>query len=406
VADNQIEIEIIARLEKLEDSLKRTETAAKKTGDNVADAIGGKIKGAAIAAGGAIATYLVGRGLLNAVKSAMDADDALNRMNQSLALAGRFSVQASKDFQNFASEIQRTSVIGDDVAFGYLALAGNFAKTNEEAKKLTQAAIDLSAATGGKVSVQSAIDNLGGSLSGVTGQLARLLPQVRGLTEEQLKAGAAIDFVAKRFGGAAESEVRTFSGALKQLENLWGDIREEQGFIITQSPSLVAAIKFVSDWIGKMVEQMKAAREAGGDALRPFLMTAIQVSEAFITVFGPALDFIFQKIEQLKRGIGAAASAMVNFASGEFRSAMNDVSSAILASTEIMNPMLMGQRGTESMKAFLTAMKTAVDNAPPIAPDPNNNIEQEVAKKTLTIGSMFNGMWEQIKSGAAQKQLF
>ncbi len=168
-------------------------------------------------------------------------EDAINQLNTSLRLAGSFSEEASRGFQDFASAIQQTSTFGDEVILQQAALARNFTKTNEEAKKLTKAAVELSAATG--MTLEGSVRNLGKTFSGLTGELGESLPGVKNLTAEALKSGAALDFVLERFGGAAQAQLNTFSGALQASENAFGDLLEEIGFIITKSPIVIELIK-------------------------------------------------------------------------------------------------------------------------------------------------------------------
>lgn len=171
-------------------------------------------------------------------------ENALNKLNTSLALAGSFSKEASQDFQDFASSLQQVTTVGDETILQAAALARNFTKTNEEAKALTAAAIDLSAATG--LSLDGAIKNLGKTLGGLTGELGESVPALRSLTKEQLQAGAAIELVANRFGGAATGAVRTFAGASAQLNNTIGDTREILGGFVTQNPAVIGAINAIN----------------------------------------------------------------------------------------------------------------------------------------------------------------
>lgn len=170
--------------------------------------------------------------------------DAVNALNTSLQTAGEFSREASVGFQELASELQATSTFGDEVILGQIALARNFTKTNEEAGKLTRAAVELSAATG--ISLDSAVKNLGKTFSGLAGELGESVPALRNLTQEQLKAGEALDLVLNRFGGSAIAQTRTFSGALAQLSNTFGDLFEEIGSVITNSPVIISLFNALS----------------------------------------------------------------------------------------------------------------------------------------------------------------
>lgn len=255
-----------------------------------------------------------------ALEEAQNQEVAVNKLNTSLRLAGTFSREASLSFQEFASELQRTTVLGDDAVLSYAALARNFTNTNEQAKELTKAAIDLSAAVG--IDTESAIRTLGGSLSGIAGQLARVLPAARGFTEEQLRAGAAIDLVSKRFAGAAAGEILTFSGQLQQLKNLSGDLLEEFGLLITKSPAIVAVFKVVSESIARAIDNIARVGKQG-DPLKGLILSFIQFGQVInqfvlvpielgLNVARAAINGIALAVQGLVTGIVTAASAIVS----------------------------------------------------------------------------------------------
>lgn len=195
-------------------------------------------EGLSSAASGLFNTFLEG------VQAAQVQEDSVNKLNTALALTGELSAETSNDFQEFSSQLQKTSTIGDEVVLSQLALAKSFGASNEQTKQLVKSAIDLASATG--ITVDSAVINLGKTLGGLTGELGEVVPALKNLTAEQLKAGEAIEFVAQRFGGAAQAEIATFSGAVAQNSNVFGDLQEKVGATITQNDQVIAVIKEAS----------------------------------------------------------------------------------------------------------------------------------------------------------------
>lgn len=247
----------------------------KKAGRNIGDAFKGVGK-AIFSIQGAIAgvaAFLAGRAILGGIEAITDAaavqEDAINQLNTALRLSGDFSEEASQSFQQFATQLQANSKIGDEVALSQLALAKSFGASNEQAKDLVQAAADLSAATG--ISLDSAVRNLGKTFSGLTGELGEVVPELKTLGAESLKAGGGIDFILQRFGGAALSEINTFSGATAQLSNTFGDLQEELGFVITQNPAVIAAIKTLTGFFQELGVLFQENKEGASG----FIETAI-----------------------------------------------------------------------------------------------------------------------------------
>lgn len=152
-----------------------------------------------------------------AVKEFMNAEKELNQLNIALRNSGNFTKSAVSQFKSLADELERTTNFSGGAVTMASAMALNFTKTTAEAERLVRAAADLSEATG--VSLDQAVQSLGVSLSGVSGALARTIPEVRNLTEEQLKAGAAISLVESRFKGSALEATKNLTGEITRLKN-------------------------------------------------------------------------------------------------------------------------------------------------------------------------------------------
>ena len=225
-----------------------------------------KLKGTLIAVAGTVATVFAGKAVIDA---ATQQEKAINALNQSLIRTGDYSEEASQDLQDFASELQSVTTIGDEATLELLALAKSFGVTNEEAKKMVTTAADASVALG--VDARTALEQLGGTLSGVSGRLAKFVPEVKELSQEALKSGEAIDIFAERFAGAASGELQTFDGALTQTKNIFGDLLEEVGFFITQSPAVISAVKGIGQVFASAIEFLKdnqgAIRQGVGGAV-------------------------------------------------------------------------------------------------------------------------------------------
>lgn len=360
---NQIEIEVIARLDDIEKSLKKLQNDAQKAGENVGKSLGSNLEksisssfksiAATVAAAGA--AILSGAAFKKVIDEATKSENAINRLNQSLRSAGTFSEEASLRIQDFAEQIQNTTTLEDEAVLSGVALAQNFTKTSEAAQNLTEAAIDLAAATG--VSLDTAVENLGKSLSGTAGRMTQSVPEIKKFTEEQLKAGAAIDFVAKRFAGAGAAELNTFSGALKRLNNLTGNLLEEFGKFVIKSPAIREAFKFVSESIIKVTKEITKMRGEGGDQFKQFLIDAINISKFFTTILGPAIEFIFGLINKVGVAIGGLAGVFQALAHPGSRSAITigQVFDELAIKSDAFK-----LKTTEAIKQYLTDLEEAV----------------------------------------------
>lgn len=264
MADDRITVDLDLDDDRVKKKTDSFEKHAKKSGESA---------GKKFAAGFGIAVAALGATLVltatQAVQASVRQEDAINRMNQSLVSTKRFSQEASQQMQQFAADLQRVTTIGDETTLEMLALAGTFARSNEEARKMVRAAADLAAATG--TSLESGIRNLGKSFSGLTGELGESIGEIRTLTAEQLKSGLAVDLVAKKFKGFAESQVNTFSGAMKQASNSFGDLLEDIGKFITSNPVFIKAIKNA----GKFLQNLQQPLKDNAQAIRDFVNNGV-----------------------------------------------------------------------------------------------------------------------------------
>lgn len=304
MADERIEVEIV-----LDDgSIKKGFATLKQEGDKASkkldkklgssfDGLGKKLLGL----GAVFGSVFAGRKILEAAKIQ---ENAVQQLNTSLKLAGSFSQEASESFQEFASSLQQSSRFGDEVILQQIALARNFTKTNEEAQALTAAAVDLSEATG--ISLDSAVKNLGKSYSGLAGELGESIPALRALTKEQLQAGGAITLVQERFGGAAAANVQTFSGRIEQLSNLFGDLLEEIGFIVTKSPVLSKIFGDIADGLVSGISALKEFRKSGdiiGTVINNLLVFKDAITNLFILPLEVAFNGVVAAFDSIKTGI-------------------------------------------------------------------------------------------------------
>ena len=255
---DKIVIEIDLNQGDVKGATKALEKSGEKAGQNAAvkfsnafdkgisASISGIAKSAAKATAlvGSLASAFIG---FKSINAAQVQEDAVNRLNVALQSAGDFSQQASIELQKYASELQNATRFGDELILNQLALAKSFGATNDQAKLIVTTATDLASAMG--ISLESATRNIAKTLGGLSGELGEVIPQLKSMGTEALKSGAGIQFIADRFAGSASRDVLTYSGSVDQLSNAFGDLLEEFGKIVTQNPSVVAAIKSTTNLI-------------------------------------------------------------------------------------------------------------------------------------------------------------
>jgi hypothetical protein len=133
----------------------------------------------------------------------------------------------SKALSDQASQIQKNTTYADDEIIAQQAWAAALGHTESQILDMTDAAVGLAAGLG--MGLDEAMKALHQTTVGQTKTLGKLIPEIKSMTQEQLKSGAAIDLVKEKFKGYAEAAAMVGAGPLKQLKNSMGDLMEQIG---------------------------------------------------------------------------------------------------------------------------------------------------------------------------------
>lgn len=252
-----------------------------------------------------------------AVQGAAESEVAFNQLSQSLVRAGTYTQENVASFQAYAAELSKLSSLDDDVIVGQLAIARNFAQTDEQAKKLVSAAADLSRAMG--IDFETAVELLGRTLDGTAGRLNETVPAMRGLSEESLKAGGAIELVSQQFGGAALAHVSTYQGAIAQLSIQWGNFSETVGDIIVSNAGLAAGINEVAKIVIGLTDDVAENKRGMQSLLNEgiiSLLSGIRAILPFINIFSSVVVVLSQAFYDLFKMIKDGWTAIADFIGG------------------------------------------------------------------------------------------
>lgn len=142
---------------------------------------------------------------------------------------------AVDSLKEYASQLQAVTTFGDEELIGFMAQLSAAGRTQSEIEKIMAASADIAAS--GAMSLESAVSNLNMTFGGLSGMIGKTIPEIKELTEEELKNGAAVDLVAARYKGMA-AEVTAAAGGAKQLANLKGDFLEAVGTLTAPTTEL------------------------------------------------------------------------------------------------------------------------------------------------------------------------
>ena len=282
MADYNISAEITANTKGFESGVKKAQTASKKLSKSITNVVKGFGKGglsgaitsAGLALGGiglaiGVATKAI-KGMAKALdecaeayKVQLNAERALDTaINNSPYVTGT----ASKRLKDFASEMQKVSNMGDEEIIPFMTQLIASGRTEAETMKIIKTASDM--ASSGAMSFDTAVTQLNATLNGNIGRLGQQYAELKGLTEEELRSGKAVDILAEKYKGLTEATVDT----KKQLKNAIGDLKESFGksFEEAMTPMRKFFTELVQGWADarKAREEYEDARKAveGGTA--------------------------------------------------------------------------------------------------------------------------------------------
>lgn len=225
---------------------------AKKSKDELAG-LTGAINKVGKAAGVASAAYFGAKGLISAFSSVIEASARQEQAEKALEVA---LGKTSKSLLDQASALQQMTTAGDEAIIEQQAFLASLKFTEDQIKTIIPVALDLSAATG--ISLESAVRNTSKTFSGLAGELGELVPQLRELTQEEMKAGKAVEVLGNLFEGQAAKQSETLAGSLTQMSNAVGDAGEAIGSLL--SPMVIStanAIKTLAEGVGSVIEKFQ-----------------------------------------------------------------------------------------------------------------------------------------------------
>ena len=263
-----------------------------------------------VAAAGAVAVFASAK-LVGGIKSVTEAasiqEDAINSLNSAMKISGDFSEEASQGMQDYASAIQETTKFGDEAILQTLSLAKAYGATNEQAKLVASAATEFAAASG--KSLQTATEQISKSLGGFAGELGEINPAIKALTKEQLAAGGAAKILIDQYGGSAAAQIATFSGAVQQSSNTFGDLQEELGFLITRNPIVIKLVAAM----GKAFKAAISFVQNNSKAISQFISKGLQLLISTIPTVIKGFSFIAKVFGIVAKVSTVAASGILLF---------------------------------------------------------------------------------------------
>jgi hypothetical protein len=240
--------------------------------------------------GGAREILSVFTGIFNSqLQSYYAQETALSKLNQALKANGNFSEKNVKTLTDYATQLQKTTVFGDELTIAVMGQLQAMGLSVDMTKRATMLSADLATVMGTDLSASAKV-----MADLFNGDATMIKRYIKGLDKSIIKSGNASAIIAhlnERIGGQAVAMGETAYGAMQKFNNAVDDVKENTGQLIAQS--MQPLVKTVGELISNL------------NTMNPEIMGAVGGAGALTTAF----------ITLRLTGILPATSSMLAFAS-------------------------------------------------------------------------------------------
>ncbi len=358
------------------------------------------------------------------IDNAIEAENAVNSLNNAMKITGTFTEAASNKFQEYAKTLQSTTGISDDLITQNASLLVSFGRLQGEGlERATKAALDLAAT--GRVEVTQAFDIMSKAAAGNTAALGKLGIKISETVPETQKFAAALALVEQRFGGLAEGKLNTFEGAMTKLSNSFNDLLESFGMLVIKSPVVVAFINLIAkafEDMGIGVDKLGKSGDVVGDFIKKLLEIGLVISQYVLPpleVLYNAGSFIFEAMKtglqtvlvvlaKVAEGWGAIGNAVGVVSDSTYKNlqmfsqSSSEVLTGFTNDTKASFAEMYNFDGSLAATNFVTKMQQVAEAARPITDQLKNQIQDAIGGDTMIgVGESFGLVLEGMGQAAA-----
>lgn len=271
-------------------------------------------------------------------------DQAVRGLASAIELAGGNAEKTLQQHRDFASALQNTTNVGDEVTLGLMKQASILGVAEGDLQNVTKAAVGLAEATG--MGLDSALQRVQQAVNGNAKSLERYVPTIRGAATEEERLAMVMELAEK---GLKQKAIATNSlqGVMQRSENTIGDLKER---------------------IGEMLGPIKAVIAQGlivfAERLQTTLQPAIDGVTGAMGGLEPIIDTLMIGFRAVADVVGVGFHAMIEVAK-VFGSAVGDAFGG--AGTIAGNFEMVIEKVKNGVIFAITAVEVVMTNLRPIA---------------------------------------
>jgi hypothetical protein len=262
----EIEVAIIARLDKLESDLNKAKKKTKETSDDMDSSLKkvqnrfGSLSKRGVASLGALAAGFIGlrKVMTDLVTNSAQADAAFVTLKASVSQAGLEVEGTTSRIMAMTEALDRQSIASQTQLVNASSYLINMGAQEDQIEDTLKAVLNLSA--GLNMEFSTALRNVGRTFGGFQGELGELVPAIKTLDMAALEAGGAVEIVLSLFGGQMEAAMTTFDGKVKELSDSWDDYTAGVGSVITKNEEVMGSLKRLTEFLRNEDNQVAGAK--------------------------------------------------------------------------------------------------------------------------------------------------
>lgn len=239
--------------------------------------------------------------VVDSVVAFQNSQDAVNKLSGTLNLLGEKNIpQTVNQFVNLSNAIEDMIGVDDKAVLSMLSMAKASGLTNAQVEKLAKTAADFSVGAG--IGFEQAFFALQKTLKGSALGLATFRPELKNLTEEQLKAGDAIDYISGKYQGYSQIIEKSFGMSVARASEAIDDLKKAFGGLVSDFIPVQTALDSVTGVFSDFAKLIKMIPKDFG-ALSQIYQIVKNVVGIVIEQFDTMFEFISNGILVMVNGV-------------------------------------------------------------------------------------------------------
>jgi hypothetical protein len=323
--------------------------------------IGGQ---AVLAALGAAKDAIVGL-FKDGIDGAIEAQEAFQSFSFALASTGNYSAKAAAEFRDFADAQQNLTGIS---AEAYLStgklLAVMTGLSGPTLQNATKSIADLSTIM--KTDMDTAAKLFSKGVENSTEVFKRFGFQIEDGATKAERAANIMEFFNSKFGGAAQAQAKTYSGALTIMQKSFGEVTEEMGNILVQNPVMISAMNSLSKIFISISDIVKENKQQFMELAGKGIIFVIREMASLVE----AVNDFYRAFELLSFVVTAPFEKMITYikaakaaASGDFQGAADIIANGIKNISASFDDAMEGNDTLVAIRGNLLSMAASANTA-------------------------------------------